>query len=388
MSSHPKVPATTDAADIGNWVRTKLWDQVPVRISVINRHYRIIEANRAFESAYGDWQNQFCHEVYKGRSERCRMCNAAHTFEDGRIRVREEEGILADGQPTYYLVRVVPIVRPDGSIPFIIEMSTDITYTKSLESEKLEAERLAVVGQTVAGLAHGIKNLLMGLDGGMYMARSGIEQGNPERLLEGWQILEENVARISSFVKEFLEFSKGRRPVVKLTDPNSPATKVLDLYRETARLAGIELSGNLDGTLDPAYMDENAIHTCLVNLVSNAIDACETSDDPMGHVKLSTRECKGVLIYEVTDDGLGMDYEVKQKVFTNFFSTKTSGKGTGLGLLTTSKIAQEHGGTVSFESEKGKGSVFRLEFPRDRLPTPQEEGDREEQAPVQDSIQS
>ena len=63
-----------------------------------------------------------------------------------------------------------------------------------------------------------------------------------------------------------------------------------------------------------------------------------------------------------------MDYDIKKKIFSSFFSTKVTGKGTGLGLLTTRKIAQEHGGTVSFDSAEGAGSVFRLEFRRDRLP--------------------
>ena len=88
---------------------------------------------------------------------------------------------------------------------------------------------------------------------------------------------------------------------------------------------------------------------------------------------LSTRERDGALTFEVNDNGCGMDYDIKQRVFTNFFSTKASGKGTGLGLLTTRKIVQEHGGKVSFESAEGEGSVFRLEFPRDSLPRPQRE---------------
>ncbi len=362
-----------DTKDIKNWVRTELWDQVPVRISVIDRNYRIMEANRAFGLAYGDWRHRKCYEVYKGRDTSCERCDAAETFEDGLIRVRQEEGIPIDGKPTWYLVRVVPLFRADGTIPCIIEMSTDITETKRLEKEKLEAERLAAVGQTVAGLAHGVKNLLMGLDGGMYMARTGIENGNPDRLLEGWKILEENVERITSFVHEFLEFSKGRAPQVHSTDPNSPARQVYELFLHTAKLVGVELTIHLDENIAPAQMDSDGVHTCLANLVSNALDACSTSDHPDGHVSITTREQDGVVIYEVKDDGEGMEYEVKKKVFTNFFSTKASGKGTGLGLLTTRKIVQEHGGKVSFHSDRGEGSMFRLEFPRNRLPEARKE---------------
>ena len=231
------------------------------------------------------------------------------------------------------------------------------------------------MGQTVAGLAHGVKNLLMGLDGGMYMTRTGIQGGNVDRMLEGWQILEENVARISVFVREFLEFARGRVPTVELVDPNLPARQVIGLFAETARLAGIDLQAELDASLAPAAMDPEGIHTCLANLISNALDACEASDAENHVVLLRTYEKDGTIVYEVTDDGVGMDYEVKRKVFTNFFSTKATGKGTGLGLLTTRKIAQEHGGRVSVESRWGEGSVFTIELPRSRLPNVPESED-------------
>jgi signal transduction histidine kinase len=218
----------------------------------------------------------------------------------------------------------------------------------------------------------------MGLDGGMYMARTGIETGDPDRLLDGWKILEENVERITSFVQEFLEFSKGKAPQVHITDPNSPARQVFELFQHTAQLAGVELTLHLDENIAPAQMDAEGVHTCLANLISNALDACSTSERDRGHVSLATRERNGTIIYEVSDDGEGMEYEVKKKVFTNFFSTKGSGKGTGLGLLTTRKIVQEHGGRVSFHSDRGHGSTFRLEFPRNRLPEPSRGEDTQE----------
>jgi len=354
---------------IGHWIRTQLFDQVPVNISVIDRNFRVVEANRSFSEAYGpDWQGRPCYEVYKDRDSRCEQCGALKTFQDGKVRVREERGVLKGGEPQYYMVHMVPLVRENGEIPYIIEMSTDITLTKRLEQEKLEAERLAAVGQTVAGLAHGIKNIIMGLEGGMYVVNSGIKRNDPERLLQGWTILQEDIQRISSFVKEFLDFARGRVPEVKRVDPNQVARKVIELFRDRASLSGIELVADLEEGIEEAPLDEEGIHTCLSNLVSNAIDACEMSAEEVNRVTLSCREEGGTLVYEVSDDGCGMDYEVKQRAFTNFFSTKGSGKGTGLGLLTTRKIVQEHGGSASFESTEGVGSTFRLEFPRDRLP--------------------
>jgi len=356
--------------DIRNWIHTQLWHQVPISISVVDRKNRVVEANPHFAKNYGDWHGRYCYEVYKGLSERCENCAASKTFVDGLVRQREEHGVDRNGKPTQYLVQMVPLIGQDGTIRYVIEMSTDITNTKLLEQEKFDAERLAAVGQTVAGLAHGVKNLLMGIDGGMYVLRSGLERSDAGRILKGWEMLEQDIGRITEFVKEFLEFAKGRTAQVQPIDPNEPARQVVALFRETARLRGIELQVDLQDDIAEACMDEDGIHTCLVNLVSNALDACEVSDKPNRHVVLSTSEQEGKLIYKVADDGAGMDYDIKKKVFSSFFSTKVTGKGTGLGLLTTRKIAQEHGGTVSFDSAEGAGSVFRLEFPRDRLPKP------------------
>lgn len=354
--------------DIKDWIHNELFNQAPVAISVIDRDFRIVEANRMFEDTYGEWADRHCFEVYKDRPTKCENCGAAKTFVDGKTRLREELGVTRDNEPHYYQVQLVALTRSDGAIPYVIEMSTDISEIKQLQAEKLEAERLAAVGQTVAGLAHGIKNIIMGLEGGMYVVGSGIKRGNQDRVKTGWSMLEENIARISSFVKEFLSFARGAEPEARLVDPNEAAEKAIELFRDKAAMSGITVEADLQPNLERAIMDPDEIHTALLNLVSNALDACEVSDKSERRVVISTRERDGAIVYEVADNGCGMEYDVKQKVFTNFFSTKGSGQGTGLGLLTTRKIVQEHGGSVDFESEPGEGSTFRLIFPRDRLP--------------------
>lgn len=356
--------------EIQDWLRTNLFDEVPIAISVIGPDFRIVKANRRFGEAYGPWKGRLCYEVYKGRSQPCERCAAVKTFADGKIRSREEEGTTRDGDQQYYLVQMVPITRAGGEVPYVIEMSTDITPVKQLEKENREAERLAAVGETVAGIAHGVKNVLMGLEGGMYAVNTGIERGDDERIARGWAVLQENVTRISQFVKEFLDFAKGRVAQVAMIDPNGPVRKVVQLYEEKAAQAGIRLRVDLQEGLAPAPLDEEGIHACLANLVSNAIDACLLSDRKRSYrVTVSSREEDGTLIYEVADNGHGMDYEISRKVFSKFFTTKGSDRGTGLGLLTTKKIVHQHGGRISFSSKEGEGSVFRIELPRDRLPS-------------------
>ena len=125
--------------DIRNWMHSQLWYQVPISISVIDQDFKIVEANPRFTQDYGDWHGRFCYEVYKGACERCTDCAATKTFTDGLVRDREEQGVVRNGKQTYYLVHMVPLIGPDSKIPYIVEMSTDITATKLLEQEKVFA---------------------------------------------------------------------------------------------------------------------------------------------------------------------------------------------------------------------------------------------------------
>jgi len=362
--------------DIDRWLQTKLFDEVPVSICVIDQQFRIVKANRQFEAAYGPSTNRRCWAVYKGRRTRCEDCAAVETFRDGRIRSREEQGSGGhNGDRTHYLVHMVPIARAAGDIPYVIEMSTDITRVKRLEQGKREAERLAAVGETVAGIAHGIKNVLMGLEGGLYAVHSGIERQDDERIARGWAMLQENVTRISRFVKEFLDFAKGREAQVAPADPNEPVRQVIRMFREKAGEAGIEIHVDMQEGIPTAPMDVDGIAACLANLVSNAIDACRFDRRERAHViTVTSREDGNMIVYEVADDGQGMDYEISKQVFSKFFTTKGSDRGTGLGLLTTKKIVHQHGGRISFTSAEGQGSTFRIELPRDALPAPTARG--------------
>lgn len=364
-------PAEISGSDreIRRWLEDHLFDAVPVSVCVVDRTFRILKANRRFGETFGPWRDRRCHAVYKGQDRPCARCAAVETFADGRIRSREEVAPGRDGRPEHYLVQMVPLCRPDGTIPFLIEMSTDISPIKALEREKLEAERLAAVGETVAGIAHGVKNVLMGLEGGVYVVNSGIERGDDARIAQGWTMIQSNIAKISKFVKEFLQFARGRTPRVALTDPAAPVREVVTLYRERAAMEGVAIETSVQEDLAPAALDEEAIQSCLANLVSNAVDACTMSDAKRDfRVEVRLEERDGILTYEVSDNGCGIDAELSRKIFTNFFSTKETGKGTGLGLLMTRKIVHEHGGRVDFDSEAGRGATFRMRFPRARLP--------------------
>lgn len=245
-------------------------------------------------------------------------------------------------------------------------------YTDNLEQlvekksrELIKAERLAAVGQTVAGLAHAIKNIAGGLTGGAYVLEKGIELDNNKYLSQGWDMLKGNVGRIKNMALDLLNYSKDREPEYRLCDPNKPAQEVFRLMLSRARAYGITLEKDFNEDLPKVWFDPDGIHRCLLNLLTNALDACIDIDCRSEDSRVVFRSLPNegwAVEYQVEDNGCGMDKETRAKIFQSFFSTKGTG-GTGLGLMITKKIIDEHGGRISLESEIGKGSKFSIKLP-------------------------
>jgi signal transduction histidine kinase len=132
-----------------------------------------------------------------------------------------------------------------------------------------------------------------------------------------------------------------------------------------AKEQGIDLGADLDGKLEKIHFDPELIHRCLLNLVTNAIDACRTEHSKHEIKKVCVRSRKkhewGVE-YRVVDNGSGMADEIKNKIFQRFFSTKGSA-GTGIGLMATKKIVEAHKGKITVQSEENKGSEFIIRIP-------------------------
>ncbi len=235
-------------------------------------------------------------------------------------------------------------------------MSTNITEVKRLESE------LAILGETIAGMSHSIKNILCGLEGGVYLLDSGFQRRKEDRVRAGWEMVKKNVAKVSELVKGILYASKEREPEYQECDPGQLLTEVCDLYEATALGEGIKIVREFELEMGNCFLDPAGIHSALSNLVSNAVEACRASDAAGHRITVSGLFEGEVLFMEVTDDGNGMPKEVKRKIFSRFYSTKGS-KGTGLGLVITRKVIEEHGGTIRVESEPDRGTSFFIEIP-------------------------
>jgi signal transduction histidine kinase len=175
-------------------------------------------------------------------------------------------------------------------------------------------------------------------------------------------MVKNNVGKVSELVKGILYASKEREPEYKECDPGQLLTEVCNLYEAAASAEGIHIEREFEEKMGTCFLDPAGIHSALSNLVSNAVEACRASDRTGHRITVSSRFEGNLLLMQVTDDGKGMPKEVERKLFQRFYSTKGS-KGTGLGLVITKKVVEEHSGTIRVESEPDRGTSFFIEIP-------------------------
>ena len=263
------------------------------------------------------------------------------------------------------------VLREKKTIMGSVAFFQDLREIKRLEQELVKAERLAAIGQTVAGLAHCIKNILHGFKGGSYLVNVGIDKNSTDKLKNGWEMIQRNISRTSDLILDLLSYSKEREPEYEVCSPHEIIDDICELYKEPAADYDIDLIKNFAAALGDVVMDAQTIYRSLLNLVSNAIDACifDQNVKKKHQVLITTAlESDGFVRFEVQDNGSGMTEEVQSKLFTSFFSTKGA-KGTGLGLLVTHKLIEEHQGTIKVVSHLDQGTTFTVRLPYEPVPT-------------------
>jgi signal transduction histidine kinase len=235
-------------------------------------------------------------------------------------------------------------------------------------SAMVQAERLAAVGQTIASLSHHIKNILQGIRGGSYLIKEGLAHHDENMVGKGWQFVEKNQDRISNLVMDMLTFSKEREPELMPSDLARVVGEVTELMQVRAHDRNVELVVKPILALPMLTFDPEGMHRAILNLVTNAIDACDPAscekENHAGRVEISAELDRTTMMARVTieDNGSGIAPDKLESIFTLFSSTK-GGRGTGLGLPVSQKILKEHGGRLRVESEVGRGSQFIAEFP-------------------------
>jgi PAS domain S-box-containing protein len=336
-----------------------LFDTVPCYITIQDRDLTIVEANRAFQDDFGNGLGRKCFAAYKHRTEACTPCPVQETFDDGALHTREEVVTSLRGERQHVLVTAAPLRDDLGRITGVMEMSANITQVRALES------RLTQLGMLIGTVSHGLKGLLNGLNGGMYLVDTGFAKGDQDRVAKGWETVRRNVSRIQSMVSDILYYAKDRTPNWERISAATVAGDVCGLTSPRAAELGVRITADLDDAAGTFEADAQAIHSMLVNLIENSLDACRLDAKKAAHeVVVRVRGDDAMVRFEIRDNGIGMDQETREKAFTLFFSSK--GTGTGLGLFIADRIARAHAGRITLESQGDVGTTFRVEVPRTR----------------------
>jgi two-component system, cell cycle sensor histidine kinase and response regulator CckA len=277
------------------------------------------------------------------------------------------------------------IPDPEGRVASVIAAGTDVTERRRLEQQVIAMQKLEAVGTLAGGVAHDFNNILTGILGNLDMARKTLEPESPAlpAVRDSIQASE----RAALLVRELLEFSR-RSPIERR------AIDAAEVLREAANLFSqtidrrIEVRVSVAEGLWPAAADSTQLHQVLMNLCVNARDAIMecmeggvrgAAGDGSFSIRLAAENftageeyCRAYpyarrgefVLVSVADNGTGMDEQTRRRVFEPFFTTKKLGRGTGLGLSTVYGIVKQHDGWITLDSGPGKGSTFRVYFPR------------------------
>ncbi len=280
--------------------------------------------------------------------------------------------LAADGK-VIWVRDVVRVVRDDsGRIRRLRGVLVDITDHKQLEEEFRQAQKMEAVGRLAGGVAHDFNNMLTIVDGYSQLGLDRLDSNDP---LHGYfEEIHNASRRATALTRRLLTFSRRQVLQPQRVDLNALIAELQGMLR---RLIGedIELKTNLQPGVGTVRVDPAQIEQVIMNLAVNARDAMprggkliiETAqtelDDSYAQNHVAVKAGSYVML-AVNDTGVGMDAETQTHIFEPFFTTKEKGKGTGLGLATVYGIVKQSGGNVWVYSERGRGTTFKIYFPR------------------------
>ncbi|MGO9468458.1 MAG: two-component system sensor histidine kinase NtrB [Isosphaeraceae bacterium] len=288
---------------------------------------------------------------------------ATSTVSDDPIKPQGRACSAADG-----VFRPASGALPESSVeraPAAANVGAAAPRTEHLTLDEAELTRsfraqYAEISQLAGGLAHEIRNPLSTLSLNLDLLAEDFqsaETSRERRALQRIERLRHEVDRLQGIVESFLRFAKIQDLKLQPADLNAIADEMRDFYEPQAATHGIVIRTQFAQDLPPVRLDADLFKQALLNLMLNAQHAMPAGGDLI----LKTHRDGPWAVLDVIDTGLGMTDEVREQIFNAFFSTRPG--GSGLGLPTTRKIVEAHGGVILVRSEPGKGSQFSIRLP-------------------------
>jgi len=337
---------------------SSVFDELPCFIAILNRQFYFITTNRWFKDTFNsEISSRRCYQILKQAEEPCKECPAAATFGDGRPHEAKADYTTSEGRKYPVLVWTSPIRNAEGVIHRVLVMATPIDRLTDLQ------DHLSSLGLMVGSVSHGLKGLLTGLDGGMYMLDSGLEKEDTAQAKEGLQMVKSMTERIRNMVLDLLFYAKKRELKTQPVNVADFAKDVADVVAAKLEWQHIEFIRDFQNAGGEFNIDPGMLRSALVNILENAMDACLGDKERASNITFTAETRENEVIFEIEDNGIGMDEETQKNIFTLFYSSKGK-QGTGLGLFIANKVVTEHNGEIQMESEKGEGSKFTVTIPK------------------------
>ncbi len=276
--------------------------------------------------------------------------------EKGFIKILETERKTKDDRIVSVKLSVTKLRSENNEYEGRIVIIKDFTEVKKLQQQVDQSEKLAVIGQMAAGIAHEIGNPLASISSLVQMLQ---RKTSDEFYFEQLANIKENIDRISKIVRELVDFSRPPRQEKSYTDLTDVLRTAIGIVKYDKRVRDVKFQIELAPELPKINLVPDQMLQVFVNIMINALDAIEGK----GTVTIKSYFDKNFLYFDISDDGCGMDETIKKKIFDPFFTTKDVGKGTGLGLSVSYGIVRRSEGEIIVKSKLNAGSTFTVKLP-------------------------
>ena len=335
-------------------------DALPCYIMIQDQDFNIIFANQTFKNDFGeDAIGKSCYAVLKGSKHQCNVCPVRDTYKDAGIHIVEETIHLSELKLIEMIAFSAPLFDAVGNVNACIKLLVNVGTIKDSQRE------LVTLGQSIALLSHDIKNILEGLKGGAYVVEEGMKDHDTQLAKRGWEIVSKNISEITRITQNILYSAKKQKPELKAVRPADIARQTSQLFSEKASSLGVQMLLELNPIVPAMKLDPAGISRMLGNLIWNALQACQKDTRKTKHLIFVRVDFYDNyhFMYEVEDNAQGMEKEIKENLFKEYFTSKGD-SGNGLGLMVVDRIVNHHNGKIEVLSKRGAGSIFRVIFRR------------------------